>query len=55
MKLAMVYTTTDAETIFNALRLANFALEKGDEVKVFLLGRGVELDCIESPKFDVRK
>lgn len=55
MKLAMVYTTTEAETIFNALRLANYALKEGDEVKIFLLGKGVELDQIEDPKFDVRK
>lgn len=54
MKLGLVITTTDAETVFNALRLANFSLANGDAVKVFLLGKGVELDRIEDSRFDVQ-
>ncbi len=54
MKLGMVVTQTDPETVFNALRLALYSLEQGDEVRVFLSGRGVEIDQIEDPKFDVR-
>ena len=54
MKLGMIITQTDPETVFNALRLALYSLEQGDEVCVFLSGRGVEIDQIEDPKFDVR-
>jgi uncharacterized protein involved in oxidation of intracellular sulfur len=54
MKLGMIITQTDPETVFNALRLALFSLEQGDEVRIFLSGRGVEVDRIEDPKFDVR-
>ena len=54
MKLGMIITQTDAETVFNALRLALYSLEQGDEVRVFLSGRGVEIDRIEDPKFDVK-
>jgi uncharacterized protein involved in oxidation of intracellular sulfur len=54
MKLGMIITQTDAETVFNALRLALYSLEQGDEVRIFLSGRGVELDQIEDPKFDVK-
>ena len=54
MKLAMIITQTDPETVFNALRLALYSLEQGDEVRVFLSGRGVEIDRIEDPKFDVK-
>ncbi len=54
MKLAMVISQTDAEVVFNAFRLANFSLKEGDDVKVFLLAEGVELDRIESQKFNVR-
>jgi len=54
MKLGMIVTQTDPETVFNALRLALYSLEQGDEVRVFLSGRGVEIDQIEDPKFDVR-
>jgi uncharacterized protein involved in oxidation of intracellular sulfur len=54
MKLGMIITQTDPETVFNALRLALFSLEQGDEVRIFLSGRGVEIDCIEDAKFDVK-
>jgi uncharacterized protein involved in oxidation of intracellular sulfur len=40
--------------VFNAFRLANFSRKEGDDVKVFLLAEGVELDRIDDPKFDVR-
>ena len=54
MKLAMVISRTSPELVFNAFRLANFSRKEGDEVKVFLLAEGVELDGINDPKFDVR-
>ena len=54
MKLGMVITQTEPETVFNALRLALFSLQQGDTVRVFLSGRGVDLDKIEDPKFDVK-
>jgi len=54
MKLALVISQTDPEVVFNAFRLANFSRKEGDEVKVFLLGAGVELDRIDDPKFDAR-
>lgn len=55
MKLAIIITQTDPETVYNALRLANYSLKQEDEVKIFLSGRGVELDQISDPKFDVKK
>ncbi len=54
MKLGVIITQTDPETVFNVLRLALYALEQGDRVRIFLSGRGVELDRIEGGKFDVR-
>ena len=54
MKLGVIITQTDPETVFNALRLALYSLEQGDEVRVFLSGRGVEVDQIEDPRFDVK-
>jgi len=55
MKLGIIITQTDPETIFNALRLAQYALKEGDNVRIFLSGRGVEMDQIEDPKFDVQQ
>ena len=54
-KLALVLTQTDPETVFNAFRVAQYALEQGDEVRVFLLGQGVELDKIQDQKYDVQE
>lgn len=36
MKLGIVINTNDSETAWNAFRLGNFALAKGDAVRVFL-------------------
>ncbi|MBN1341786.1 MAG: DsrE family protein [Phycisphaerae bacterium] len=54
MKLGVIITQTDPETVFNALRLALYSLEQGDSVRVFLSGKGVDIDKIEDPKFDVK-
>ena len=54
MKLGIIITQTDPETVFNALRLAAFSLEQGDKVRIFLSGRGVEIEQIENSKFDVK-
>jgi uncharacterized protein involved in oxidation of intracellular sulfur len=50
----MIITHTDAETVFNALRLALYSLEQGDEVRIFLSGKGVEIDQIEDSTLDVK-
>jgi uncharacterized protein involved in oxidation of intracellular sulfur len=55
MKLAIIITQTEPETVFNALRLAQYSLKQGDGVKIFLSGRGVEIDRIADARFDVRK
>ena len=54
MKLGMIITQTDPETVFNTLRLALFGLEQGDKVSIFLSGKGVEIDSIRDEKFDVK-
>lgn len=53
MKLGIVIYSTDDETVWNAFRLGNFALKAGDQVKVFLLSKGVECESLSSEKFDV--
>jgi sulfur relay (sulfurtransferase) complex TusBCD TusD component (DsrE family) len=54
MKLGMIITQTDPETVFNALRLALYSLEQRDEARIFLSGRGVDIDKIDDPRFDVK-
>jgi len=52
MKIGVVISSNDAETCWNALRYANFALEKKDEVKVFFMGKGVEYQQVSRDKFN---
>ena len=54
MKLGIVISTNEPETVWNAYRLANFALNEGDEVKVFLLAKGVESER-DSEKYNVKE
>jgi len=54
VKLGMIITQTDPETVFNALRLALYSLEQGDQVRIFLSGKGVEIDRVEDSRFDVK-
>ena len=53
--LGIVIYSDDAETVWNALRLANFSRSKGDEVMIFLLGKGIDGFQNESSKFDIAK
>lgn len=55
MKLGIILSQTEPETVFNALRLANFSLKQGDSVKIFLMGKGVELDQIDDARFNVQE
>lgn len=55
MKIGIVLNTSDPETTWNTFRLGVTALTNEDEVKVFLLGRGVEIEEISDGEFDVAK
>ena len=45
MKVGIVISQTDPETVWNAFRFGNFSIKKGHSVKTFLIGKGVE--CVE--------
>ena len=55
MKLTIIISTTNPETNWNAFRLANFALKQGDEVRIFLVGQGVEYESGSSEKFNIQE
>lgn len=52
MKLGIIISTNDPETCWNALRFANFSRSKGDEVNLFLIGRGVEYEALDAAPFN---
>ncbi len=53
MKILFIISTDDGETIYNAMRLANLAEQKGDEVAVFMLGKGVCFEKSGNEPFNV--
>ncbi|HLE34781.1 MAG TPA: DsrE family protein [Nitrososphaerales archaeon] len=55
MKIGIIISTTDAEIIWNALRFANTAILEDHQVKIFLLGAGVEIENVRSEKFNLKE
>ncbi|QDU21367.1 DsrE family protein [Urbifossiella limnaea] len=54
MKLGIVIYSNDPETVWNAFRFGDHSIKHhGDEVRVFLLGRGVEAESLDSAAFTV--
>lgn len=54
MKLAIILSTNNVEKNWNAFRLGNLALKKGDDVSVFLIGEGVEYEATSSDQFNIK-
>jgi hypothetical protein len=52
--IGMVIYSNDTETVWNALRLANYSKNQGDTVSIFLLGKGVELDSMVKTDKDMK-
>ena len=55
MNLAVVISRNDSENIYNAMRLANLAVKKGDEVSVFMLGQAVRYEETSTEQFNVKE
>lgn len=53
--IGMVIYSNDIETVWNALRLANYSKNQGDTVHIFLLGKGVELDNLVKTNNDLKE
>jgi len=53
--IGIVIYSNDTETVWNALRLANYAKNQGDTVNIFLLAKGVELDTLVKTNTDLKE
>ena len=53
MKLGIILYSNDPETVFQAFRLGIFSLKKGDEVRMFLLTKGVECEDLDSEQYKI--
>ncbi len=55
MKIAIVISTNDSETSWNAFRFANFCVGKKEAVKIFLIGKGVEAEASSNDQFNIKE
>ncbi len=55
MRIGIVLYSNDPETAWNAFRFGVFSLAQGDEVRIFLLGKGVESLNLQHERFNVRE
>jgi len=53
--IGIIVYSNDPETVWNALRIANYSKNEGDTVSIFLLGKGVELDNMIKTDIDIKK
>ncbi len=53
MNMLFIISTSDGESIYNAMRLANVGVKKGDDISVFMLGKGVLFEQAGTEQFDV--
>lgn len=53
--IGMVIYSNDVETVWNAMRLANYSKNQGDTVQIFLLGKGVEVDKLVEENADLKQ
>jgi len=48
MKLGIIIYSNDPEIVWNAFRLGILSRKKEDTVKIFLLAKGVECECLDA-------
>ncbi len=53
--IGIVLYSNDVETVFNALRLANYSQEWNNKVQIFLLGKGVDLEGLMTENKDIKE
>jgi peroxiredoxin family protein len=53
MKLGIIISSNDPETVWNAFRLGVFSLKDGNAVKIFLMAKGVEAESLDTENFKV--
>lgn len=55
MHIAIIISSNNSETVWNAFRLANTSLAYNNRVDLFLLGKGVEAATISTLQFDIQE
>jgi tRNA 2-thiouridine synthesizing protein D len=51
--IGIIISSGDAETVWNALRLATFSQSKGDSVVIFIVGKALDVYMHDTSKFKI--
>jgi predicted peroxiredoxin len=51
--LGIIISSNDAETVWNALRLATFSQSKGDTVVIFVVGKALDVYLHDTSKYRI--
>ncbi|WP_455235288.1 DsrE family protein [Thiogranum longum] len=55
MKIFIIISSKDPETVWNAFRFGSTSLAYDNDVTIFLLGSGVEAPTLGTLKFDIKE
>ncbi len=55
MKIGIIISQTDPETVWNAFRFGVTSLKANHEVNVFLINKGVEIEDIKDGNYDIKE
>jgi|SRR3989338_1845469 len=55
MKIGIVLSTNEPESVWNAFRFGVTSLKANHEVKVFLMNKGVEAEDIKDEKYSIKE
>ena len=55
MKIGILISTNDAETLWNAFRFANLCLNEMNDVTIFLNSKAVAYESADSEKFNIKE
>ncbi len=53
--LGIIISSGDAETVWNALRLATFSQSKGDTVVIFIVGKALDVYMHDTSKYKIEE
>jgi uncharacterized protein involved in oxidation of intracellular sulfur len=55
MHLGLILSSNDPDILWNALRFANFSLEKGEDVTILLNSHAVDYHKVDSPQYKLEE
>ncbi len=53
MKIGIIISSNDPETVWNAFRFSNYVTQEGETVQAFLLGKGVQSESLDTEGFNI--